>query len=188
LNSELNSDLPTDLPVMLIVDDDETLLSVLSRAMSRRNFRVFTATTGKQALELCEQEEPEYISLDLKLVEETGIQLIPKLKALNPNCKIVMLTAYASIATAVDAIKLGAHQYLCKPVDADQLLAGFDDTDSQASSAAIQAQPTSVKRLEWEHIQQTLQNNQGNVSVTARELGMHRRTLQRKLQKHPVRQ
>jgi two-component system response regulator RegA len=188
LNSELNSDLPTDLPVMLIVDDDETLLSVLSRAMSRRNFKVFTATTGKQALELCEQEEPEYISLDLKLVEETGIQLIPKLKALNPNCKIVMLTAYASIATAVDAIKLGAHQYLCKPVDADQLLAGFDDTDSQASSAAIQAQPTSVKRREWEHIQQTLQNNQGNVSVTARELGMHRRTLQRKLQKHPVRQ
>jgi two-component system response regulator RegA len=188
LNSELNSELPTDLPVMLIVDDDETLLSVLSRVMSRRNFKVFTATTGKQALELCEQEEPEYISLDLKLVEETGIQLIPKLKALNPNCKIVMLTAYASIATAVDAIKLGAHQYLCKPVDADQLLAGFDDTDSQVSSGAIQAQPTSVKRLEWEHIQQTLQNNQGNVSVTARELGMHRRTLQRKLQKHPVRQ
>jgi two-component system response regulator RegA len=177
-----------ELPVMLLVDDDETLLRVLSRAISRRNFKVFTATNGQQALQLCEQQEPEYISLDLKLAEETGIQLIPKLKALNPNCKIVMLTAYASIATAVDAIKLGAHQYLCKPVDADQLLASFDDTDVLSNSTEIQSQPTSVKRLEWECIQQALHINDGNVSATARELGMHRRTLQRKLQKHPVRQ
>jgi two-component system response regulator RegA len=173
---------------MLIIDDDDTLLRVLSRAMSRRHFKVFTATTGEQAIALCKNEEPEYISLDLKLAEETGIQLIPKLKALNPNCKIVMLTAYASIATAVDAIKLGAHQYLCKPVDADQLLAGFDEPDLLSNSTEVQAQPTSVKRLEWERIQQALQNNEGNVSATARELGMHRRTLQRKLQKHPVRQ
>jgi two-component system response regulator RegA len=196
MTSELNSDLTSDhtiklsnvLPVMLIIDDDDTLLRVLSRAMSRRHFKVFTATTGEQAIALCKNEEPEYISLDLKLAEETGIQLIPKLKALNPNCKIVMLTAYASIATAVDAIKLGAHQYLCKPVDADQLLAGFDEPDLLSNSTEVQAQPTSVKRLEWERIQQALQNNEGNVSATARELGMHRRTLQRKLQKHPVRQ
>jgi two-component system response regulator RegA len=196
MTSELNSDLTSDhtiklsnvLPVMLIIDDDDTLLRVLSRAMSRRHFKVFTATTGEQAIALCKNEEPEYISLDLKLAEETGIQLIPKLKALNPNCKIVMLTAYASIATAVDAIKLGAHQYLCKPVDADQLLAGFDEPDLLSNSTEVQAQPTSVKRLEWERIQQALQNNDGNVSATARELGMHRRTLQRKLQKHPVRQ
>jgi two-component system response regulator RegA len=196
MTSDLNSDLTSDhtiklsnvLPVMLIIDDDDTLLRVLSRAMSRRHFKVFTATTGEQAIALCKNEEPEYISLDLKLAEETGIQLIPKLKALNPNCKIVMLTAYASIATAVDAIKLGAHQYLCKPVDADQLLAGFDEPDLLSNSTEVQAQPTSVKRLEWERIQQALQNNEGNVSATARELGMHRRTLQRKLQKHPVRQ
>ncbi len=102
-----------------------------------------------------------------------------------------MLTAYASIATAVDAIKLGAHQYLCKPVNADQLIEGFGDTLNYSELEAnlnINAQPTSVKRLEWERIQQALQKNDGNVSATARELGMHRRTLQRKLQKHPVRQ
>ena len=185
---------PTDVsqhPIMMIVDDDETLLSVLSRAMTRRNFEVITATTGAQALALCEQQEPEYISLDLKLAEETGMHLIPKLKAINPNCTIVMLTAYASIATAVDAIKLGAHQYLCKPVDADQLIEGFGDTLNYSELEAninINTQPTSVKRLEWERIQQALQKNNGNVSATARELGMHRRTLQRKLQKHPVRQ
>ena len=185
---------PTDVsprPAMMIVDDDETLLSVLSRALTRRNFEVITATTGAQALALCEQQEPEYISLDLKLAEETGMHLIPKLKAINPNCTIVMLTAYASIATAVDAIKLGAHQYLCKPVDADQLIEGFGDTLNYSELEAnlnINAQPTSVKRLEWERIQQALQKNDGNVSATARELGMHRRTLQRKLQKHPVRQ
>lgn len=173
-----------DLPVMLIVDDDEILLSVLSRAVSRRNFNVMTATNGEDALSLCEQHEPEYISLDLKLAEETGMQLIPKLKAINPNCTIVMLTAYASIATAVDAIKLGAHQYLCKPIDADELISGFNDSDI---TAQVSTQPTSVKRLEWERIQQALNNNNGNVSATARELGMHRRTLQRKLQKHPVR-
>lgn len=183
----MNTSTDTQLPTMMIVDDDETLLSVLSRAMSRRDFHVVTATTGEQALQLCEAEEPEYISLDLKLAEETGIHLIPKLKEINPNCKIVMLTAYASIATAVDAIKLGAHQYLCKPIDADQLLTGFGDMDID-STTSIQAQPTSVKRLEWEHIQQALKNNDGNVSATARELGMHRRTLQRKLQKYPVRQ
>lgn len=179
--------LPPTLPVMLVVDDDETLLSVLSRAITRRGFEVITATNGEQALALCEEKEPEYISLDLKLAEETGLHLIPKLKAINPNCSIVMLTAYASIATAVDAVKLGAQQYLCKPVDADQLLAGFADMDIEMNPE-IQEQPTSVKRLEWERIQQALQNNQGNVSATARELGMHRRTLQRKLQKHPVRQ
>lgn len=183
------------MPIMMIVDDDETLLSVLSRAMTRRNFHVITATNGEQALALCKQQEPEYISLDLKLAEETGMHLIPKLKAINPNCSIVMLTAYASIATAVDAIKLGAHQYLCKPVDADQLIEGFGDSlvaaklDSAADAVLNEdTQPTSVKRLEWERIQQALQKNDGNVSATARELGMHRRTLQRKLQKHPVRQ
>lgn len=187
----LKTESKNQLPTIMIVDDDETLLRVLSRAMSRRNFEVITASNGEQALALCEQHEPEFISLDLKLAEETGMHLIPKLKAIDPNCKIVMLTAYASIATAVDAIKLGAHQYLCKPVDADQLIAGFDDADIKSgidSTADIQVQPTSVKRLEWERIQQALRNNDDNVSATARELGMHRRTLQRKLQKHPVRQ
>jgi len=176
---------------ILIIDDDATLLLVLERAMSRRGFTVSCAQTGEQALERCQASAPTHISLDLKLSEETGLHLIPQLKAMAPNAIIVMLTAYASIATAVDAIKLGAHQYLCKPVDADQLLAAFSDDTSNEAPAQItkpQENPTSVKRLEWEMIQQSLKNNQGNVSATARELGMHRRTLQRKLLKHPVKQ
>lgn len=176
---------------MLIIDDDATLLLVLERAMSRRGFKVSCAQTGEQALEQCQACPPTHISLDLKLSEETGLHLIPQLKAMAPDAIIVMLTAYASIATAVDAIKLGAHQYLCKPVDADQLLAAFkDDASSEVLPQATEPQenPTSVKRLEWEMIQQSLSNNQGNVSATARELGMHRRTLQRKLLKHPVKQ
>lgn len=168
----------------LIIDDDEVLVHVTARALSKRGFDVTTATNGEQALEQCEQHQPDYISLDLKLAEETGLHLIPKLKTIAPDSKIVMLTAYASIATAVDAIKLGAHQYLCKPVNADQLLTGFKE--DRIENQTITTQPISVKRLEWERIQQALQNNDGNVSATARELGLHRRTLQRKLQKHPV--
>ncbi len=172
---------------MLIIDDDSTLLMVLERAMVRRGFMVDTAETGEQALALCKQHPPSHISLDLKLTQETGLNLIPQLRILAPDSIIVMLTAYASIATAVDAIKLGAHQYLCKPVDADQLLAAFsDDSENAPQEINDQQKPTSAKRLEWELIQQSLQVNNGNVSATARDLGMHRRTLQRKLLKHPV--
>lgn len=179
---------------ILIIDDDATLLQVLERAFIRRGFKVSTAQTGDQALELCKVYNLTHISLDLKLSQETGLHLIPQLRILAPNAPIVMLTAYASIATAVDAIKLGAHQYLCKPVDADQLLNGFASDTNEISHVEPNTQhepqekPTSMKRLEWEMIQQSLKSNQGNVSATARELGMHRRTLQRKLLKHPVKQ
>jgi two-component system response regulator RegA len=172
---------------MLIIDDDSTLVMVLERAMVRRGFTVSTALTGAQALKACKQNPPSHISLDLKLTQETGLSLIPQLKTLAPQSRIVMLTAYASIATAVDAIKLGAHQYLCKPADADQLLHAFGDEQSIKDVTEPQ-QPTSAKRLEWELIAQTMQKNDGNVSASARELGMHRRTLQRKLIKHPVKQ
>lgn len=176
-------------PCMLIIDDDENLLTVMSRAIQRRGFDVVCAQTGEDALAKCDQHQPSHISLDLKLTEETGLNLIPSLKLASPNSKIVMLTAYASIATAVDAIKLGATQYLCKPADADQLLKAFDDDnlpETSVASSDIEEKTISVKRLEWEHIQKVLNENDGNVSATARELGMHRRTLQRKLQKHPV--
>ncbi len=180
--------------VMLLVDDDPNLLTVMARAVRRRGYDVVCAETGKQALELCQQHQPSHITLDLKLAEETGLNLIPSLKIASPNSKIVMLTAYASIATAVDAIKLGATQYLCKPADADQLLKAFEDTSMDTATdnalepkiTQVEDRPLSVKRLEWEHIQKVLNENDGNISATARELGMHRRTLQRKLQKHPV--
>lgn len=171
----------------LIIDDDETLTMVLQRALKRRDFNAHTANNGKDALALCETLQPQYISLDLKMVEETGLHLIPKLLEVSPDSRIVMLTAYGSISTAVDAIKAGAFQYLCKPVDADQLLEAFVSDKSEPVKLVEEKAP-SVKRLEWEYIQQALNNNDGNVSATARELGMHRRTLQRKLQKHPVRE
>lgn len=173
-------------PVFLVIDDDTTLLRVLSRGLSQRGFTVHSAENGEQALALCEQHQPEYISLDLKLEQESGLHLIEQLKRASPNCKIVMLTSYASIATAVDAIKLGAHQYLCKPVNIDELLNSFEHSIERNEQTEVTEKPTSVKRLEWEKIQQTLQEHDGNVSATARALGMHRRTLQRKLQKHPV--
>ena len=171
---------------MLIIDDDVTLLNVMGRAMQRRGFEVETAEDREQAIEKAKAFQPSHISLDLKLAEETGLHLIPSLKQLNPECRIVMLTAYASIATAVDAIKLGATQYLCKPADADQLLDAFKEERDLGVDTEVEEKPISVKRLEWEHIQKVLQENDGNISATARELGMHRRTLQRKLQKHPV--
>lgn len=170
----------------LIIDDDTTLLHVLARGLTRRGYEVLSAENGEQALKLCKEFKPKWISLDLKLEHESGLHLITQLKCLSPNSQITMLTSYASIATAVDAIKLGAHQYLCKPVDIDELLNSFEHNPSDAHETDIADKPTSVKRLEWEKIQQTLQANDGNISATARELGMHRRTLQRKLQKHPV--
>ena len=183
-------DQPANQPCMLIIDDDPSLLTVLSRAIRRRGFEVVCAENGEQALSLCKEHQPTHISLDLKLAEETGLNLIPSLKLACPTSQVVMLTAYASIATAVDAIKLGATQYLCKPADADQLLNAFETQDTNSETvtpvAEVEEQTLSVKRLEWEHIQKVLNENDGNVSATARELGMHRRTLQRKLQKHPV--
>ena len=172
----------------LVIDDDTTLLNVMARSLTRRGFHVLQAENGEQALTLCNQHYPKYISLDLKLEQESGLHLIEQLKIQSPLCQIVMLTSYASIATAVDAIKLGAYQYLCKPVDIDELLNAFDHSSNTELpiETEVADKPTSVKRLEWEKIQQTLQANDGNISVTARELGMHRRTLQRKLQKHPV--
>ncbi len=170
----------------LVIDDDTTLLQVLTRGLTRRGYEVLCAENGEQALALCQQYQPKWVSLDLKLEHESGLHLIAQLKASSPLAQITMLTSYASIATAVDAIKLGAHQYLCKPVDIDELLNSFDNKTNAKTDTHIADKPTSVKRLEWEKIQQTLQANDGNVSATARELGMHRRTLQRKLQKHPV--
>src|SRR5690606_35559799 len=124
--------------------------------------------------------------VDLKLAKESGLNLISELKQRQPDLEIVMLTGYSSIPTAVEAIKLGALNYLCKPADAYEIRAAFDL--QLKKQLEIPTKPPSVDRLEWEHIQKVLQENKGNISATARSLGMHRRTLQRKLQKRPVKQ
>ena len=170
---------------ILIIDDNITLSQTLLRAFSRRGFSVSVANNRQQALALCQQQRFDKVILDLKLAESSGLQLIPELLALQADLSIVILTGYSSIATAVEAIKLGAINYLCKPADTDEILASFA-ADNRAVSDSIDTQPPSVERLEWEHIQKVLQEHEGNISATARALNMHRRTLQRKLQKHPV--
>ncbi len=171
----------------LIVDDDATFTRVLSRAMTRRGFDVKVARSAESAIELLQEWQPDYASLDLKMEGASGLTVIPALTAVNPDIKIVVLTGYASISTAVEAIKLGATQYLPKPANADDILQALEQTTPD-ESIEIAPQPMSVNRLEWEHIQKVLAEHEGNISATARALGMHRRTLQRKLSKHPVRQ
>ena len=177
---------------LLIVDDDATFVRVLSRALTSRGFEVITASHANEARALSRRHQPRHCVLDLKLGEENGLRLIPELHELVPDMRILLLTGYASIATAVEAIKRGAHDYLSKPVDADAVVRALLDGDStpQADDEVIDAPeaPLALRRLEWEHIQRVLTECDGNISETARRLGMHRRTLQRKLSKHPVRE
>ncbi|MCV6613459.1 MAG: response regulator transcription factor [Cellvibrionaceae bacterium] len=172
---------------ILLVDDDDIFLQVLKRAFSRRGYTVYTAQTIASALEISRERQPQQAVIDLKLEEESGLHLIERLNAQQPNLKMIMLTGYSSISTAVEAIKLGAVNYLCKPADADEILNAFAQAEGNAD-VEISDHPPSVNRLEWEHIQRVLKQHDGNISATARALGMHRRTLQRKLQKRPVRQ
>ncbi|MDO6514769.1 response regulator transcription factor [Neptuniibacter sp. 2_MG-2023] len=169
----------------LIVDDDPTFTRVLSRAMTRRGFDVQVARSAEDTALLIENWIPDLATVDLKIEGSSGLSIIPHLKEKNAEMRILMLTGYASIATAVEAIKLGATQYLPKPADAEQILAALDQVEADAEREVTE-QPMSVNRLEWEHIQKVLNEHEGNISATARALGMHRRTLQRKLAKRPV--
>lgn len=175
-----------DRPRLLLVDDDATFCSVLSRALEKRGFHVTIAQSVAEALSRIEDSPPEYAVIDLKMPGQSGLALVSRLKALDEGTRIVVLTGYASIATAVEAIKLGAAYYLSKPADADDIVAALH-RDSGDESAPVSERPLSVDRLEWEHISRVLSEHHGNVSATARALGMYRRTLQRKLNKRPVR-
>jgi two-component system response regulator RegA len=170
---------------LLLVDDDPTLRTVLARALARRGFAVRTAASGEEALALARERIPNCAVVDLKMSGMSGLALVPELKALNPDMRLLMLTGYASIATAVEAIKLGATHYLAKPADADEIVAALGRCAGDAA-LSVEAEPLSVDRLEWEHIQKVLAEHEGNISATARALKMHRRTLQRKLGKKPV--
>lgn len=177
---------------LLIIDDDVTFGRVLARAMNSRGFEVINATSADEARALTRRHQPRYCVLDLKLGEENGLRLIPDLHRLVPDMRILLLTGYASIATAVEAIKRGAHDYLAKPVDADAVVRALTEGDGPHADddEVVDAPeaPLALRRLEWEHIHRVLTECDGNISETARRLGMHRRTLQRKLSKHPVRE
>ena len=167
---------------LLLVDDDPVFGRVLTTALGRRGFQVTLAASVAQARDLLPQLRASHAVLDLRLPDGSGLELVPLLRERLPQVRIVVLSGYASIPTAIDAIKLGATYYLAKPVDADAVVRAFDAGDAALPATAPQ-QPPSVRRVEWEHIQRVLKDCDGNVSAAARALRMHRRTLQRKLGK-----
>ena len=169
---------------LLLVDDDEDFLNVLAIAMRKRGFTVSLANSAESAFELAKNDPPEFAVVDLKMSGNSGLVLVRQLASLQAGTKIVVLTGYASITTAVEAIKLGATHYLAKPVDADEIVTAFEKQSGNAE-VELSSNPLTVNRLEWEHIQRVLAENDGNISATARSLNMHRRSLQRKLGKKP---
>jgi two-component system response regulator RegA len=168
---------------LLLVDDDATFCKVLSAALEKRGFAVAVAHSVEQAVPMAETNPPEFAVVDLKMGGAPGLALVKVLHGLDPNTRIVMLTGYASIATAVEAIKLGATQYLAKPANADEIVAAFGHKPD--GNAPLKVHTTQIGNLEWEHIQRVLREHNDNISATARALNMHRRTLQRKLAKPP---
>jgi two-component system response regulator RegA len=173
-------------PSLLIVDDDRVLRERLARAFRDRGFEVSTADGFEQALLLAREESPEMAIIDLRMPGRSGLELVRELHELDPQTRIVVLTGYGSIATAVEAVRLGAANYLAKPADVDDLLAAFARGDAPPLVATeIDYAAPSLARAEWEHINRVLADCGGNISEAARRLGIHRRSLQRKLQKYP---
>lgn len=171
---------------IVIVEDDERLSKILRRSFERRGYRTLAATGQSELVALLETETPGYAVVDLKLAGgSNGLSCVQTLHARDPDMKIVVLTGFASIATAVEAIKLGASHYLAKPSNTDDIEAAFERTAGRTNTPLTE-RPTSIKTLEWEHIHETLAETDFNISETARRLGMHRRTLARKLGKRQV--
>lgn len=167
---------------LVIVDDDSVLLGALARRFGQRGFSVTTYADAITAEQLIAQQAQAYL-LDLRFASQSGLSFIAPLRAALPQCRIILLTGYASIANAVQAVKLGADDYLTKPVDFLQLEQAITGK-AQNGTAADTAVLLSPEQLEWEHIHRVLAEHGGNISRTAELLGMHRRTLQRKLSKH----
>lgn len=170
-------------PSLLLVDDDATFREVLSLALKKRGFEVTTAADVTEAIAMAELNPPEYAVVDLKMPSQSGLVLIRRLKELDDSTRIVLLTGYASITTAVEAIKLGATHYLAKPADADEIVAALNRIDGD-ESATLPKVPLTIESLEWDHIQRVLSEHNGNITTTAEVLRLHRRTLQRKIRRH----
>jgi two-component system response regulator RegA len=182
-NTHTDNDI-TEKATLLLVDDDQDFLSALAPAMQKRGFLVTQANSAESAFEIAKNDPPEFAVVDLKMAGNSGLVLVRQLASLNAGTRIVVLTGFASVTTAVEAIKLGATHYLAKPVDADEIVAAFEK-QSGDDEVELASNPLSVERLEWEHIHRVLAEHDGNISATARSLNMHRRTLQRKLSKNP---
>jgi len=173
----------------LLVDDDALYLRTLQRSLARREVETLIAGNSTEALALARQARPDFALIDLKLGQESGLALIQPLREIRADMRILLVTGYASIATAVEAIKLGADDYLPKPANVHTIMRALGDVEEEADDAegedSAQELMTPISRLQWEHIQQALHETGGNISAAARLLGMHRRSLQRKLTKRP---
>jgi len=169
---------------ILLVDDDQILRDRLARAFRDRGFEVQVAGGVDEALRISSKEPPQMAVVDLRMPGASGLELVSSLRAIAPSLRIVVLTGYGSIATAVEAMRHGATSYLPKPADAEEILAALDAQGTAQRNAPAEATP-SLARAEWEHIHRVLLDCDGNISEAARRLGIHRRSLQRKLQKRP---
>ena len=173
---------------VLVVDDDKTFCAALAGAFRRRGYAVVIAHGHDEALAEARAWSPGRAVVDLRMPEKGGLEVVASLKKLDPELEVVVLTGYGSIATAVEAVKLGAVHYLTKPAEPDEILAAFSRKDPVIVATPTEVSPTPLDELEWEHLQRVLTDCQGNISEAARRLGMHRRSLQRKLaRKRPQR-
>jgi two-component system response regulator RegA len=172
-------------PLVLVIDDDQRFAATLAQALERRGWSTAVAHTVDAAIAAARNAPPTAAIVDLRLGDEDGLTLLAPLRGIGPSMRILVLTGYASIATAVRAIKLGADDYLAKPVAAGAVADALRRGEQIPDTGSL-CVPMSPRRLEWEHIQRVLTDHEGNISATARTLRMHRRTLQRKLAKKPT--
>ncbi|MBM3777425.1 MAG: response regulator [Acidimicrobiia bacterium] len=172
-------------PTILVAEDDHAFRTMLVHALDARGYDAHGEGSADAAIAWARRENPERAVVDLRLPDRPGLDVILELKAIDPAIDIVVLTGYGSIATALEAIRLGAVHYLTKPTDADRVLAAFErGLASRPRDLAVET--PSLARVEWEHLQRVLADCDGNISEAARTLGMHRRSLQRKLAKRPT--
>ncbi len=172
---------------VLIVEDDDRLRGRLARALAERGFETREAADVQSAVAAARADSPEYVLVDLRVPGGSGLDVLREVKTIDPGTTVVVLTGYGSIATAVEAVRLGAAEYLTKPADVDQIVAALTRTPAGAGAAAApQGHVPSLARVEWEHINRVLADCDGNISRAARMLGIHRRSLQRKLERFPT--
>jgi two-component system response regulator RegA len=174
-----------DKKTVLIVDDDDIFRRRLARALQERGWEAHDAGNAEAALKLASRVSPDLVLLDLRMPGTGGLELIQEIKRVDATITIIMLTGYGSIATAMQALKLGADHYLGKPADAEQILAAYEDLNKLQLGPTAPSKVPSLARVEWEHIQRVLADCAGNISQAAKLLGIHRRSLQRKLSKYP---
>ena len=175
-----------DLPLVLVVDDDEVFRNRLCRALAERKWEAEAAPSCEEALQFARERSPDLVLVDLRMPGKSGLDAVQELRAIDSSITIIVLTGYGSIPTAISAMKKGADHYLSKPADADQILAVYETLRSAAADAVeVPDTVPTLARVEWEHMQRVIEDCSGNISLAARLLGIHRRSLQRKLAKYP---